>query len=108
MYPKIKTNGVLSTPTGNTIIDPSYEEMITIPNTKNDVFLCIYDVNYETGEYKTKALNSKNQEILTGYEQIEAISNKDKNNNIWYEDVLKVKKDGKYGLINLSRKRINP
>ncbi len=82
--------------------------MITIPNSKNDVFLCIYDVNYETGEYKTKALNSKNQEILTGYEQIEAISNKDKNNNIWYEDVLKVKKDGKYGLINLSGKELTP
>ncbi len=50
---------------GNTIIDPSYEEMITIPNSKKDVFLCIYDVNYQTGEYKTKALNSKNEEILT-------------------------------------------
>ena len=92
---------------GNTIIDPSYEEMITIPNSKNDVFLCIYDVNYETGEYKTKVLNSKNEEILKQYEQIEAISNKDTNNNIWYEDnVLKVKKDGKYGIINLSGKEL--
>ena len=44
---------------GETIIEPSYEEMITIPNDKKDVFLCIYDVSYETGEYKTKALNSK-------------------------------------------------
>lgn len=90
-----------------TVIDPSYEEMIIIPNSKNDVFLCIYDVNYETGEYKTKALNSKNEEIFTQYEQVEAIQNEDKNHNIWYEDnVLKVKKDGKYGLINLSGKEL--
>ena len=50
---------------GETVIDPSYEEMITIPNSKKDVFLCVYDVNYETGEHKTKALNSKNEEIYT-------------------------------------------
>ena len=94
---------------GNIVIDPSYEEMITIPNSKNDVFLCIYDVNYETGEYKTKVLNSKNEEIFTQYEQIEAVANKDENNNIWYEDnVLKVKKDGKYGMINLSGKELAP
>lgn len=92
---------------GNYVIDPSYEEMITIPNSKNDVFLCIYDVNYETGEYKTKVLNSKNEEIFTQYEQIEAISNKDNNNNVWYEEnVLKVKKDGKYGIINLAGKEL--
>ncbi|MCI8384462.1 MAG: WG repeat-containing protein [Clostridia bacterium] len=94
---------------GTIIIDPGYEEMITIPNSKNDVFLCIYDVNYETGTYKTKVLNSKNQEIYTQYEQIEAISNKDANNNIWYEEnVLKAKKDGKYGVIDLNGKELTP
>lgn len=92
---------------GEIVIDPSYEEMITIPNSKNDVFLCVYDVNYETGEYKTKVLNSKNQEILMQYEQIEAIANQDANHNMWYEEnVLKVKKDGKYGLINLVGKQL--
>lgn len=92
---------------GNNVIDPSYEEMITIPNSKSDVFLCIYDVNYGTGEYKTKALNSKNEEIFTQYEQIEAISNKDSSNNIWYEENnLRVKKDGKYGIIDLTGKEL--
>ena len=43
--------------TGNTVIDPSYKEMIIVPNSKSGVFICTYDVNYETGEYKTKALN---------------------------------------------------
>lgn len=91
--------------TGNTVINPSYAEMIVIPDKKQDVFICVYDVNYETGEYKTKALNSKNKEIFTEYESISAISNKDENNNLWYEsNVLKVKKEGKYGLINLSGK----
>lgn len=92
---------------GNIVIDPSYEEMITIPNSKNDVFLCIYDVNYDNGEYKTKVLNGKNQEIFTQYDQIEAISNKDASNHVWLEEnVLKVKKDGKYGLIDLAGKEL--
>ena len=94
---------------GDIVIDPSYEEMIAIPNRKNDVFLCIYDVNYETGEYQTKALNGKNEEIFTQYEQVEAIANKDESHSMWYEDnVLKVKKDGKYGIINLTGKQLTP
>ena len=92
---------------GNVVIDPSYQEMIIVPNSKNDVFLCTYDVNYETGEYKTKVLNNKNEEIFKDYEKIEAIQNSDENNNLWYEDnVLKVKKGEKYGLINLSGKEL--
>ncbi len=92
---------------GNEVIAPSYEEMVTIPNSKNDVFLCVYDVDYNTGEYKTKALNGNNEEILTQYEKIEAISNQDENNNIWYEsNMLKAKKDGKYGLVDLNGKEL--
>ena len=45
---------------GENVIDPSYAEMIVIPNSKKDVFICTYDVNYDTEEYKTKVLNSKN------------------------------------------------
>lgn len=94
---------------GETIIDPSYEEMIIIPDNKKDVFICTYDVNYETGEYKTKALNSENNEIYTEYDEIEAIQNSDNLNNLWYEsNVLRVKKDGKFGLINLDGKQILP
>ena len=92
---------------GETIISPSYEEMIVIPNNKKDVFICTYDVNYETGEYKTKALNYQNNEIFTQYDQIEAIQNSDDSNNLWYENnILRVKKDGKYGLIDLDGKEI--
>ena len=93
---------------GDMVIDPSYKEAITIPNSKKDVFLCVYDVNYETGEYKTKALNSKNEEIFTQYDKIEAIQNSDENNNLWNEEnVLKVKKDDKYGIIDLTGKELS-
>ena len=94
---------------GKEVISPSYQEMIKVPNNKKDVFLCTYDIDNATGEYKTKALNSKNEEIFTEYNQIEALENFDKDNNLWYEDnVLKVKKDEKYGLIDLTGKEILP
>lgn len=95
---------------GENVIDPSYEEMIIIPNSKIDIFLCTYDVNYDTGDYSTKALNSKNEEIFTEYSKVEAISNHDETNTLWYEDqVLKVQKNGKWGLINYEGKMLlNP
>lgn len=94
---------------GEIVINPSYQEMIVIPDQQKDVFICTYDINEETGSYSTKALNKKNEEIFTQYEQIEAIVNMDENDNIWYEkNVLKIKKDGKYGLIDLNGKQILP
>ena len=94
---------------GTEVIQPAYEEMIIVPDKTKDVFLCVYNVNEETGEYKTKAINSKNEEILTGYEQIEILENIDNNDNVWYEEnILRVKKNGKYGLIDLNGKEILP
>ena len=107
-YTMFKDNkwGVINSK-GETVIDPSYAEMIIIPNSKKDVFICTYDVNYENGDYKTKALNSKNEQIFTKFDKIEAIQNSDDNNNLWYEEnSLRVQKDGKYGLINLDGKEI--
>lgn len=92
---------------GQVVIEPSYAEYIVIPNAKKDIFICTYDVNYATGEYKTKALNSKNEEIFTQYEQIEALENYDSNQSVYYENnAIKVKKDGKYGIINIDGKEI--
>ncbi len=92
---------------GNNVIDTAYAEMLIIPNNKVGVFICTYDVNYETGEYKTKVLNEKNEQIFTQYDKVEPIQNKDKDNNILYEkDLLKVEKNGEYGLINLRGKQI--
>lgn len=94
---------------GNKIIEPSYAEYITIPNNKKPLFLCTYDVNYEEGSYHTKALNAKNEQILQEYEQIEVLQNVDSNNNVFYEEnLLRVRKDGKWGLINLDGKTVSP
>ena len=94
---------------GEIVINPTYDEMIIIPNNTKPIFICTYDVDDEKNTYKTKAINEKNEEILKGYDQIEAIDNYDSKNNIWYEDeVLRVKKDDKYGLINYIGENILP
>lgn len=94
---------------GDIVVTPSYQEMIVIPNKTKEVFICTYNVNEETGTYQTKAINSKQEEILKGYEQIEALENMDQNENVWHEEnILKVKKDGKYGLIDLNGKELLP
>jgi hypothetical protein len=93
---------------GESVIAPEYDEMIVIPDNTKDLFICTYDVNYESGEYKTKVLNKSGKEILTDYEKVEAIENYD-TNSVWYEnDILKYQKDGKVGLINFSGKEIVP
>lgn len=98
--------GVIDTK-GNVIIEPSYEEMIVIPDPTKPIFICMENVNYEDGTYISKAVNEKNEVIYTNYDQVEVIYHYDENNNLWYENnVLKVQKDGKYGLINLEGKEL--
>lgn len=107
-YASFKDNkwGVIDS-SGNNVIDPSYQEMIVVPSNKKDLFICTYDVDYTNGTYKTKVLNSKNEEIFTTYDKVEAISNNDESGNMWYEEnVLKVEKNGKYGLTDLTGKEI--
>ena len=92
---------------GNIVIEPMYQEMIVVLNNNKDVFLCTYDVNEENGEYKTKVIDKNNKEIYTKYEKVEPLENYDADGNAWYEkDVLKVQKDGKYGLIDIDGKEI--
>lgn len=92
---------------GEMVISATYDEMIVIPNNRKPVFVCTYDVQDSTSEYKTKVLNEKNEEILKGYDKIEAIDNYDSKQNIWFEDnLLRVKKNGKYGLIDFNGKTV--
>ena len=93
---------------GNIIIKPIYDEMIIIPNSSKPVFVCTYDVDYSTGNYKTKVLNEKNQEILKNYSNISPIENSD-GTSIWFEDnVLRYEENGLYGLVDFSGKEIIP
>ncbi len=89
------------------VVKAKYDEMIVIPNPAQDIFVCTTDVDYGNGNYKTKVINSKGKEIIKDYDKIEAIANYDTEKNIWYEDnVFRVQKDGKYGLINYSGKKL--
>lgn len=98
--------GVMDTK-GNIIIEPTYEEMIIIPDNTKPVFVCMENIDYENGTYTSKVINEKNETIYQGYDKVEVIYNHDENNNLWYEtNILKVQKDGKYGLINLDGKEL--
>lgn len=98
--------GVINS-SGETVIQPSYDEMIIIPNKERDVFIITYNVDYENNTYESKAVDSKNKDIFANYDKVEAIQNHDKNNNIWYEEsCLKVQKNGKYGLIDMTGKEL--
>ena len=78
---------------GNTVITPSYDEMVVVPNKDKAVFIVTYDVDYTNGTYKTKAVNEKNEQLFSTYDQVEAIQNYDQQNNIWYEkSCLRVKR----------------
>ena len=86
---------------GEVVIPNSYDEMVIVPNSERNVFIVMSDVDYAAGTYKSKAINEKSQEIFSGYDQVEVLQNYDKTNTIWYEtSSLRVKKSGKYGLID--------
>lgn len=92
---------------GDTIIEPQYEEMPIIPNNSQAVFICNYDINYGTGEYKTKVINEKNDNIITGYDEVKFIDYINEDGKISFVDnLLIVKKDGKCGLVDLKNKKI--
>ncbi len=78
---------------GNLILDAKYDQ-IDIPNPSKPVFIC------KTAE-ETRILNEKNEEILKQYEDIEAVKPSTSVDNEMEKQVLKYKKNGLYGLIDL-------
>lgn len=92
---------------GETVIKTTYDEMVVVPNPEKAVFICAYDVDEQTGTYKSKAINEKGETLFTEYDRVEAIENYDSKQNIWFEkDTLRVVKDGKYGLIDCDGKKL--
>ncbi|MFQ8989050.1 MAG: hypothetical protein ACLR6T_10260, partial [Intestinibacter sp.] len=57
---------------GNVIIEPSYEA-VQIPNPSKPIFICVNSYQQETKEYETTVYNEKKEEILTEYQNIQAI-----------------------------------
>ncbi len=107
-YYRITSNGLSGVidRNGNVIVKPEYNT-VKIPNPKEPIFVCLFDYNPSTGEYKTKVLNDKNEELLTDYESVNTIEIKEIISSIPYEKtVLQYKKDGKYGIIDFNGKEI--
>ena len=91
---------------GNIIVDPNYD-VIQIPNPSKPIFICMSNYNTETKEYETKVLNDKKEQIITGYESVQAIPTETTADGVPFENtVLKYKKNGKYGLISIEGKEI--
>ena len=85
---------------GNTVINAEYSNVI-IPNPEKPVFICI---NQESTEVK----NEKNENILTQFQNVNAIRLKNIASSLMYEkSVLTYERDGKIGLINLEGKEIS-
>ena len=91
---------------GNYVVNPTYDEMVIIPDKNKDLFICTYNVDYENETYNTRVINKSNSTILSNYENVEAIENSNAS-EVWYENnILKFKKDGKYGLIDFNGKLV--
>ena len=86
---------------GEIVVDAKYDNMIIVPDPTKAIFICQENVDLENGTYTSFAINEKGEKLFTSYEQVEVMQNIDENGMIFYDtNVLKVKKDGKYGLIN--------
>ena len=94
---------------GEEISQVSYDEMIVVPDSQKPIFIVTYDVDYSNGTYKTKAVNERNEQLFTNYENVNAIVNYNSVDDVWYNaDVLTYQKDNKYGLIDFSGNEILP
>ncbi len=92
---------------GQIIVEPTYDEAIIIPDNTQGIFICTQDVNYENNTYQINVLNEKNERLFTEYELVEAIENYDEDYTLWYETgILKVRKDGKYGIIDFKGNKL--
>lgn len=94
---------------GDIIINPEYEEMIIIPDESKALFICQEDVDIDNEKYTSSAINNKKEKQYTEYDNVESIQNIVKNGNIvYFDNTLRVTKDGKFGLINFVGKELLP
>ncbi len=90
---------------GNIII-PIQHESIKIPNPEIPFFICYYDYD-EEGNYKTKVLNEKQEEILTEIPNVEPILIKGVADKFPYEkNIVQYQENGKWGIASLEGKKI--
>ena len=108
-YKTVYTNGkwgVINSK-GESVISPTYNDMIIIPDEAKNLFICQENVDTDTEKYNSIAINDKSEKQFTAYENIESIENIDKDGKLFFFDnTLKVSKNGKYGLINFNGKEL--
>ena len=91
--------GVIDT-NGKVIIEAKYAD-VQIPNPTKAVFLCCQDLNGDDINYK--AFDENGNQILTQYEDVEAISINQLTSEVPYEKtVLKYRDGNNYGLIDFN------
>ena len=91
--------GVIDT-NGKVIIEAKYAD-VQIPNPTKGVFLCCQDLNGDDINYK--AFDENGNQILTQYEDVEAISINQLTSEVPYEKtVLKYRDGNNYGLIDFN------
>ena len=94
---------------GEQLTNIVYDEMLIIPDETKSIFIATYDVDYTNGSFKTKAINEKNEQLFSEYNNVAAIVNYTSLDDVWYDtEVLTFEKDGKYGLIDFSGKQVLP
>lgn len=80
-----------------------YDDMIVVPDSTRNVFVVPYDVDYQNGTCKTKAVNDKNETLFGNYNNVNAIINYNSTDEVWYnQEVLTFERNGKYGLIDFN------
>ncbi len=88
------------------IILPIEEESIKIPNPELPFFICYYDYD-EEGNYKTKVVNDKQEEILQDIPNVEPILMKGVVSDFPYEkNIVQYQENGKWGIASLEGKKI--
>lgn len=88
---------------GTVVIEPQYANII-IPNPTTDLFLCSND--NENSSWN--AYNSKKEQVLSDYKEIEPITINQLSSIVPYEKtVLKYKDGNQYGLIDFTGKKIS-
>lgn len=91
---------------GNVVVEAKYD-VVQIPNPSKDIFICLYNYNSEEKDYSSDVFNSRGEKLYQEYENVQAIPTETTYDGIPFEKtVLKFKKDGKYGLINLDGKQV--
>lgn len=94
---------------GEIVIKATYDDMIIIPDETKAMFVCQTDVDLDKGTYTSTVLNDKGEKQFPTYDNVEAIQDIDNNGLVtYYDNTLKVSKNGKYGLINFLGKELLP